>query len=345
VTESSPLADLIGKLEADGFNPRRGNGAQWSARCPAHEDRGPSLSCSEGDDGRALINCHAGCTTQAVMAALGLSLASLFPPGSREGHRSGRPASRTERTFGLDDSTFAMVPASIAVHACPLCVQVFAYLALRCGRQNVRQNGIAAIAAAIGCQPRTAALHVSHLAETGWLAYEATTTTTGAKRASRFWLRHLPAFGIKNPDVLLPSREHGVTGGTVARSTHYPGATPPKNGEGSASSAPVARSTRLTLGQVNALDALRSTRSTRSTSKAVARSTPDALGTWRYEQVGLGEREDDDQGSVELNREDLDELLEDEPDDDAPAPTDADIVDDWELLDDDDFDADFEVVA
>ena len=51
----------------------------WKACCPAHEDRSPSLSISEGDDGRILIRCHAGCTTEQVVAAMGLSLADLFP--------------------------------------------------------------------------------------------------------------------------------------------------------------------------------------------------------------------------------------------------------------------------
>ena len=55
------------------------NGAGWTARCPAHEDRTPSLSIREGDDGRILIRCHAGCTADKVCAALGLRLSDLFP--------------------------------------------------------------------------------------------------------------------------------------------------------------------------------------------------------------------------------------------------------------------------
>src|SRR5262249_4437194 len=39
-----------------------GNG--WSVRCPAHRDRHASLSIAEGDDGRALVKCHAGCTAE-----------------------------------------------------------------------------------------------------------------------------------------------------------------------------------------------------------------------------------------------------------------------------------------
>jgi KaiC/GvpD/RAD55 family RecA-like ATPase len=34
---------------------------QWLAPCPYHEDKSPSLSIGEGDDGRVLVHCHAGC--------------------------------------------------------------------------------------------------------------------------------------------------------------------------------------------------------------------------------------------------------------------------------------------
>ena len=45
-------------------------GRGWKARCPAHEDRTPSLSISAGHDGIVLFKCHAGCSQQAVIAAL-----------------------------------------------------------------------------------------------------------------------------------------------------------------------------------------------------------------------------------------------------------------------------------
>lgn len=52
--------------------------AGWTARCPAHADRVNSLSISEGEDGRALIHCHAGCTFEDVVTALGITVRSLF---------------------------------------------------------------------------------------------------------------------------------------------------------------------------------------------------------------------------------------------------------------------------
>lgn len=54
--------------------------ARWLAKCPAHEDRSPSLSIRELDDGRLLLHDFGGCDTQGVLDALGLEMASLFPP-------------------------------------------------------------------------------------------------------------------------------------------------------------------------------------------------------------------------------------------------------------------------
>jgi hypothetical protein len=46
--------------------------------CPAHDDTRTSLSVAEGDDGRALLLCFAGCPTPTVVKALGLEMADLF---------------------------------------------------------------------------------------------------------------------------------------------------------------------------------------------------------------------------------------------------------------------------
>lgn len=54
------------------------SGGGWMARCPAHEDRRPSLKIDPGDDGRVLMYCHAGCTTEAICAALGITARELF---------------------------------------------------------------------------------------------------------------------------------------------------------------------------------------------------------------------------------------------------------------------------
>src|SRR5680860_1196112 len=72
---TATLGSILGKL-----NKVRRSGDGWMARCPAHEDRDPSLSISEGTDGAVLLHCHAGCTTEAVVAELGVTLEDLFPP-------------------------------------------------------------------------------------------------------------------------------------------------------------------------------------------------------------------------------------------------------------------------
>lgn len=69
----NPVETVLAHLEGVKKND---NGYQ--ARCPAHEDHKPSLSVTEGEDGRALVHCHAGCEPEAVLAALHLEARDLF---------------------------------------------------------------------------------------------------------------------------------------------------------------------------------------------------------------------------------------------------------------------------
>lgn len=72
----TPFDRILDRL--DGV--RRTGDGRAMARCPAHQDRRPSLSVSEGDDGRVLVYCFAGCGVEAIVASVGLDLADLFPP-------------------------------------------------------------------------------------------------------------------------------------------------------------------------------------------------------------------------------------------------------------------------
>jgi hypothetical protein len=69
----------------------------WTAKCPAHRDRSPSLSIRAGDDGRVLVLCRAGCALDAILAALNLARRDLFtgPPPTAEQVR--RMAQERER--------------------------------------------------------------------------------------------------------------------------------------------------------------------------------------------------------------------------------------------------------
>lgn len=67
--------DLISRLTKA---RRTGNGT-WLACCPAHEDKSPSMSVRELDDGRVLIHCFAGCGFEEIVGAVGLDIGALFP--------------------------------------------------------------------------------------------------------------------------------------------------------------------------------------------------------------------------------------------------------------------------
>lgn len=67
-------------------------GSGFIARCPAHDDQNPSLSIKE-EKGKILLHCHAGCTTESIVSALGLSLSDLFTSEEPESKDISRPNS------------------------------------------------------------------------------------------------------------------------------------------------------------------------------------------------------------------------------------------------------------
>lgn len=72
------LQRVTDALATRGCRPRTVPGG-LQARCPAHDDRSPSLSVGDRDDRTGVVvRCHAGCDVQAVVDALDLRLADLF---------------------------------------------------------------------------------------------------------------------------------------------------------------------------------------------------------------------------------------------------------------------------
>ena len=57
----------------------RRSGVGYIAKCPAHDDRAPSLTTRETDDGRILLHCFAGCSPEAVLAAVGMTFHDIMP--------------------------------------------------------------------------------------------------------------------------------------------------------------------------------------------------------------------------------------------------------------------------
>lgn len=78
------LEAFIQKLEAHTGHRCRRTGMGYIARCPAHQDKNPSLSLSENSQGKILLNCFAGCSAQAICEAIGVSIKDLFnePPSN-----------------------------------------------------------------------------------------------------------------------------------------------------------------------------------------------------------------------------------------------------------------------
>jgi len=66
------LDEIVGR-----FSDAHRVGSEFRARCPAHDDKNPSLSIGERN-GTILLHCHAGCSNESIVTAVGLEVADLF---------------------------------------------------------------------------------------------------------------------------------------------------------------------------------------------------------------------------------------------------------------------------
>ncbi|MBX3375170.1 MAG: AAA family ATPase [Phycisphaeraceae bacterium] len=82
------------------------------ARCPAHDDRKPSLSINAGDGGRALVTCHAGCAVDAVCSAIGLRVPDLFTPDA-DGRNGSAPKTSGRRSSVAGTKTFSTAKEAV----------------------------------------------------------------------------------------------------------------------------------------------------------------------------------------------------------------------------------------
>jgi len=86
----SPIDMVLDRLA--GYKLRPNGTDRWRACCPAHGGSNPSaLSIGLGNNGAVLLRCWSGCDAEAVVDALGLEIADLFPP--RESS-AGKPQQR-----------------------------------------------------------------------------------------------------------------------------------------------------------------------------------------------------------------------------------------------------------
>lgn len=104
----------------------QGRGTKFQARCPAHEDRSPSLSIKEATDGRVLIHCHAGCEVADIVESVGLTLGDLFPDETKTAPAPRPEDFENEKTYldlalahkkqGLDLDPLVMNRVELALH-------------------------------------------------------------------------------------------------------------------------------------------------------------------------------------------------------------------------------------
>lgn len=86
---SKPLQKIVPLLE--NIAP---NGEDLSARCPAHDDHQNSLVVGVGEEECGLVYCHAGCSPEEILDALGFTMRDLFPgPVGRTRRSPSRPSS------------------------------------------------------------------------------------------------------------------------------------------------------------------------------------------------------------------------------------------------------------
>lgn len=72
--------DVLRELVLPKLEGVRQSGGSFSARCPAHDDRNPSLSISVGKDHPVVFKCQAQCETEDILAAIGLTWTDICAP-------------------------------------------------------------------------------------------------------------------------------------------------------------------------------------------------------------------------------------------------------------------------
>ena len=107
VSVATKLLDRLERVKQTGAN-------RWVARCPAHEDRSPSLSVRELDDGKILLHDFGGCDNDAILAAVGLTMSDLFPDSCHlPAIRSRIPARDLLEIISEETSVVAILAADI----------------------------------------------------------------------------------------------------------------------------------------------------------------------------------------------------------------------------------------
>jgi hypothetical protein len=124
---------------------RRTGASRWIARCPAHDDKSPSLAVRELDDGRVLIHCFSGCSAADVLRAAGLDFDALFPErpiGDRKPERRPFSAADALRCLAFE-GTVILLAAQDASEGRALSAGDVERLAVAIGRVSTALEAVA----------------------------------------------------------------------------------------------------------------------------------------------------------------------------------------------------------
>jgi hypothetical protein len=86
----SPIDRLLSCLD----RVKRTGPSTWVASAPTREDKRPSLTIRELDDGRVLVHDFGGDSVEEILGAIGLTFSDLFPPRPADPAHYGKPERR-----------------------------------------------------------------------------------------------------------------------------------------------------------------------------------------------------------------------------------------------------------
>lgn len=106
------IETVLDALEAKGCAPKQ-RGNEWISKCPAHEDETPSFGVSIGADARVLVKCQAGCTFEAIAAALSVAKTDFFAAKAAAPKATKpRPKVQSQQDWAITDA----LGRTLAVH-------------------------------------------------------------------------------------------------------------------------------------------------------------------------------------------------------------------------------------
>jgi hypothetical protein len=82
----SKLDNFVSRLS----KAKRTGKDSWIACCPAHDDKSPSMTIREAEDGKLLIHCFAECSIENIIGALGLGFDDIMPDRVADDYRKAR---------------------------------------------------------------------------------------------------------------------------------------------------------------------------------------------------------------------------------------------------------------